>query len=311
MSKPKPPPKRAPMTYWHGFAQDASTVRLLAQFDEIAATGAIDTELMKGTPGKRNWTAFNVDFRVVAVTMCAHPALHLVGVGLGGEVVIGTPQGTWEEQVDPSDEGPRRRGDLRTVQTIGDHVYAAGMGRQLYRRIGKDRWERADAGMVQELGLIQVSGLNALDGAAESDILAVGFLGEIWRRSKGRWSAIDSPTNLILHDVRVVPEIANICCGQEGVILRARGAGWDVIDHGGPATDLWATEYFGGQWFFAGEDGLYRLTNDDRLDAIDLSAHGEVGAFRHLHAGGGMLLAVATQAVLMTKDGATWTDISP
>lgn len=310
MGQKKSSPPNNPYSYLCGWIQDKEIVRVAAQIDEITRSGSDETELMKCDLSTRKWQAFNVEFRVVSIGMSGGKTPHLFGAGLGGDVVVASSQGTWEENVDDTDDGPRRRGDIRTVQIVGNEVLAAGMGRQVYRRVGKNKWERADEGLVQIRGELLVSGINAIDGTANGDLVAVGFLGEIWERLNGKWVATDSPTNLILHDVKIVGSKTRFCSGQEGLILVHRGNGWERIDQDATTSDIWAIEHFEGQTYFAAEDGLFVSSSGKSLARVDLGKY-SAEPFRHVHANAGLMLAVSTKAVLLNRGGATWEIVSP
>src|SRR5689334_10453439 len=65
-------------------------------------------------------------------------------LGLGGRVHVANAKGFAEEHIDPSKDGPEYQGMMRDIRIIGEHAYAAGMGRQVYRREGKNKWKRID-----------------------------------------------------------------------------------------------------------------------------------------------------------------------
>ncbi len=299
-----------PFSFMHGSIQDAQVLRVAAQIDEITDTGADETEVMMYSLSTRKWLSRTVEFRVIALTTLPGKPPTLVAMGMGGDVMAGNAQGAWEEHVDDTDDGPRRRGDIRTVTTVGQEVYAAGMGRQLYRREGKGRWVRADEGLVQPRGTLQVSGLNAIDGTGNGDLVGVGFLGEIWERRQGAWSPMDSPTNLILHDVKILGPRLTVACGQEGTLLAYQDTAWEPLEQQATEADIWSLDRFGDQVFFGAEDGLYVTRGGGPLEKVDVGEHSD-DPFRRVHCHAGLILAVGTKVVLISKDGRKWQDITP
>jgi hypothetical protein len=207
-------------------------------------------------------------------------------------------------------DGPQGRGPLRDLKWIGNHLYAVGMSRQVYRREGVGIWIHRDEGTVLPLGSKTVAGFNSIDGISEDDFYAVGFGGEIWRSLNGRWREIESPTNVVLHRVRVIRDDLAYACGQEGVLLRGRGDGWEQIDHGATEDDLWDVEWYGDRLYVAHDDGLFLLTDADDLDIVKFGIRGTITC-RHLHANDGVLLSSGPKNVLWTGDGKKWQDITP
>jgi len=155
-----------------------------------------------------------------------------------------------------------------------------------------------------------VAGFNSIDGLSEDDFYAVGFGGEIWRCLKGRWRQIESPTNVVLHRVRVVPDDLAYACGQEGVLLRGRGDEWEQIDHGATEDNLWDLEWYGDRLYLAHDDGLFTLKGANSLEAVKFGIRGTITC-RHLHANDGVLLSSGPKNVVWTSDGKKWEEITP
>lgn len=299
-----------PYSFMHGSIQDAQVLRVAAQIDEITDSGADESEVMMYNLSTRKWLSRNIEFRVIALATQQGKSPTLIAMGLGGEVMAGNAQGAWEEHVNDTEDGPMRRGNIRTVTTVGQTVYATGMSRQIYRREGKGRWVRADDGLVQPRGMLQVSGLNAVDGSGSGDLVAVGFLGEIWECRQNVWRPMDSPTNLILHDVKVIGHTLTVACGQEGTLLAYRGTAWEPLEHQATEADIWSLDHFEDQVFFAAEDGLYVTRSGSPLQKVHVGARSD-SPFRRVHCRAGLILAVGTKAVLISKDGKRWQDITP
>jgi hypothetical protein len=298
-----------PYSFGSGFVQDHGTIRVIAQIDELADAGSSASRIMKWVAKDEKWSQFSFEWSAVRVCVIAEP-LQLFVLGPDGEVLVGSSRGDTRETIDETKEGPQGRGPLRDLRRIGDQLYVAGMSRQVYRRSGVGSWSHRDEGVVLPLGSKSVAGFNSIDGVSEDDFYAVGFGGEIWRCLKGRWRKIESPTNVVLHRVRVIRTDLVYACGQEGVLLRGTGDAWEQIDHSVTENDLWDIEWYRDRLYAAHDDGLFVLTSADDLEAVDFGTRAEITC-RHLHSDDGVLLSSGPKDVLYTADGDKWRDITP
>jgi hypothetical protein len=310
MASTKKRPGPTPFTFLSGWVQDRNILRVTAQVDAIDEAGSTATRRMKWQKSTSKWSSFTAPFRMVRIVTTDAAGGLLIAVSPQGSVSAGDATGGWEEQVDPSKEGPTRRGDIRDLRVIGGEVYCAGMGRQVYQRFGKNRWEHIDAGVVQQLGLLAVSGFNSIDGVDAGLLFAAGFLGEIWCRKDSRWIQMSSPTNVILHSIRVLGPDRVFCSGQKGVLLEWDGNLWNTVDLGDLDENIWCIEWFQDHLYMATEMRLFRLTPGYKLEEVKglPSTDSET---RRLHANDGLLLATGPKHVWMTQDGSHWDDITP
>lgn len=295
-----------------GWVQDRNTVRVTAQIDAAAEAGSTASRRLKWQRSGGKWSSSKVPFRLVRiVTRNEADGGHLYAISPQGSVSAADLKGPWEEQVDPSDEGPRLRGPLRDLRVIAGEIYCAGMGRQVYQRLGRNNWQHIDAGMVAPLGVISgVSGFNSIDGVDADLLIAAGFNGEIWCRRQSRWTQMASPTNVVLHWIRVLGAGRAFCSGQKGVLLEWDGNLWRVVDLGGLDENIWCIEWFRDHLYLATDTRLLRLTPAYKLEEVKGLPGGE-GVFRELHANDGVLLATGPKYVKLTEDGAKWDDITP
>lgn len=291
-----------------GFVQDRNTLRVIAQADELSNAGRPNSTLMKWVRHDQKWYDFHINWFVTRMWVLQQPELQVFAAGPNGRVNIGTLQGDYQEEIDPSENGPRLHGDIRDLRFIGDHIYAAGMGRQIYRRESRNQWIHKDIGILQPISTTDVKGFNSIDGLNEDDILAVGFGGEIWHLLKGKWHKIESPTNVILNKVRVIRKDTAFACGQKGTLLRGIGGKWGVLDHRSTEDQIWDMEWFDNTLFLATDESLFRLMPDDTLDQVDMKL-GEEVTCGFLHANDGVLLSVGRKHICWTKDGIKWIPI--
>jgi hypothetical protein len=254
------------------------------------------------------WTSFKIP--LTAIRMCQLPGTdpELVVMGAGGYVHVVSQRRIVEEMIDLTNEGPRLRGNIRDMRLIGDHIYAAGMNRQVYRRIAPGKWVHCDRGVVQPLGTLEITGFCAIDGLSESEFWAVGFNGEIWYCAGQTWYRIDSPTNLILHRVRVIDDDLIYASGQEGVLLKGSRNGWQHIEHTITNENLWGMEWFNDRLYIAGDHAIY-CYDGNQLAVVDTGL-GDNYTYRHLNAFNGGMWSFGTHHIART-DGKNWYDVTP
>src|SRR6266849_5164730 len=105
---------------------------------------ADDDDVKEKQPGAifASWTkgsfegVLDVDWNCAGMAVVKEPQPRLVAVGEYGEVLVAGGGTEAYEQI----SSPSRRGPLRGAGLIGDSVYAAGMGRQVYKRVKPNNW---------------------------------------------------------------------------------------------------------------------------------------------------------------------------
>ena len=161
-------------------------------------------------------------------------------------------------------EAIQRQGDyvsiVRSVATIDDAVYAVGMKRQVYKRIGSGRWEAIDRGVVYH-GDETAIGFNAIDGFDSDDIYAVGLNGEIWHRREDEWREVHSPTNVHLHSTCCAPSGQVYVGGRSGVFMRGRDDTWDCFDLDTEET-IWDFCWFKHRLYMIVGKAIYKWTSE-------------------------------------------------
>lgn len=257
---------------------------------------------------QKGWSSYRIALTARRMWLLDEPQPKLVVMGAGGYVVVISDVGMTEEMVDESDDGPRYRGNIRDMRLIGDHLYAAGMNRQVYRREQAGRWVHCDQGVAQPKGNLTVSGFSAIDGLTETDIYATGFNGEIWHYDGRKWRALDSPTNVLLHRIRAINPGLVFAAGQEGVLLQGSCNAWRFIDHDVTTENLWGMEWFQSHLYVAGDTSLFRLEGGT-LRVVDTGL-GKSFTYRHLHAHQGAMWSFGPKHIAKT-DGGAWTDVTP
>ena len=274
---------------------------VLCADDDKTANKVPHSDVMVFEAGRLALAAKN-PYLTAGVCVARSPLEQLVAVGEEGDVFVGGSGDVHNEVIGTPGHGPRDIAILRGVRAIDGLAYAAGMRRQVYRRVGRDAWVRLDTGPLPELG--DVVGFESIDGFGHNDLYAVGWKGEIWRGKDGEWAPVTSPTNLILTDVCCAADGEVYCCGQQGVVLRGRGESWTVVDNPAFGVDLWGLTFFEGHLYVAGFSVLLRL-EDDILVPVD-TAPVAARTFGHLRHTDGVMWSTGASD-LIAFDGATWT----
>lgn len=139
----------------------------------------------------------------------------------------------------PPPPKPFYKGGINNARCIGEHFYAVGFDRKVYRYNGVDDWafisESAYADDLKVDGI--KGGFESIDGFSETDIYAAGGEGHVWHYNGQIWDRVDIPTN---------EDLYSICCADDGhvyiggsshTVLRGRGEQWKIISKGGGSGD--------------------------------------------------------------------------
>jgi hypothetical protein len=293
-----------PLSFSTGFVYAKDLVFIASEMDKLAEEDP-HTKMLQWDAG--TWTHYLIDWPVVALCVIDEPDLKVLGMGMDGRIHVATSDGFDEESVDDSIEGPERRGDLRDMRMIGEHIYVAGMGRQVYRRESSGNWARIDQGTLLPLDSKEIAGFNSIDGFNEQDIYAVGFDGEVWRYHGEAWEKIDSPTALALQRVKCIPPDTVYACGQGGALVRGNGQAWEVIAHQATDANFWGLEWFDGKLYVASSDTVYALVRD-KLVPVDMGFASPITC-GYLHADDGVMWSIGRKDLAHT-DGKAWTEES-
>ncbi len=220
-------------------------------------------------------------------------------LGRLGHVALLTNDAFDEERI----SGPDALGFLTDIRAIGQAIYATGMRRQVYVRKGSS-WTRADVGVRDESNSVEhVTGFRSIDGPSSQDIYAVGLDGEIWNCLAGVWQAVQSPTNVILEQVRLGGQGEVYAAGQAGVLLRGVRHAWSVIEQLQTEEDFWGLEWFNGALYVATGAEVFRLLpSESQLARVETGG----ASFARLRAGHAALWSFGPDDVRWTADGRTW-----
>ena len=250
-------------------------------------------------------------FAIGPVSLClqTRPETALLMLGHDGRVVRWGAKDFSEEHIDTAGDGPRLRGGMREVRAIGDHAYAVGLGRRVYRCDGEARWQRIDAGVRVAAQDESGAGFNSIDGFGADALHAVGWLGELWRFDGARWAQERSPTPLALHRVVCAADGAVYAVGQQGTILVRRDAQWQALPQALTRHDFWGACWFAGRLYLCTAKALFVL-DDGGLREVPLDPElSHVGGFHRLSANAEAIWAVGDRVAIRSRDGRRWHEV--
>lgn len=227
----------------------------------------------------------------------------LIALSMHGEVHSWDPRGETEQTIaGAGSREPGGRGPLTQIRQIGASLFACGSHGQVYRR-SEAGWDLVDE-TILDPARTRALWLNGLGGAAEDELLVVGYHGRILRFDGRRFDELAVPTNVHLERVwSSGPGLAYVC-GNYGTLLRITPSGIDDLS-------IDTDEHF---WGLAGLDGriyacslstIYALDDDDQLRELDTGLGPEVGFYR-LDSKGGALWSFGAHD-LIRFDGQAWT----
>jgi hypothetical protein len=222
-----------------------------------------------------------------------------------------------EERIDPA----RPLGPMRGIDQVGSGLYAFGMKRDMYRRLGNAKWERYNEGMGMILpkgkidisalikrGIKEMGGINSISEISTGEIYAFGMRGEIWTLRDDIWRKIDSPTNLTLTDSIALEDRNITACGNVGTVIEGYGNKWRVVQYSGPAKlDFCAIVRFKDITYLADGHSL-RALKGNSLELVDFGV-GDVVPSSSLHTTQRVFLSTAGKEVFLTKNGQVWNSL--
>lgn len=186
-----------------------------------------------------------------AIAVAKKPAEKLVFVGEDGDVYTYVGDKTTKEKIKPA---PKL---IRNAKTVEGYVFACGMLRQVYRRVGEKKWEDISA-PVPKPG--EKAGFEAIDGYSGSELYAVGWNGEIWEFNGSKWLSRNSPAKEILTSVCCAGDGTVYIGGQQGVLIKGRHDSWEIVKWAEPVDiDIWDLCWFKDKLYVAGINNLYTL----------------------------------------------------
>jgi hypothetical protein len=235
-------------------------VHVCSIVDEYAEAGQDHALIFSWINGQ--WTHRPIENSISGLCVIEEPKPKVLNIGVDGGITVFSLPGFGTERVDPSKNGPSYSRQLKCVRKISEHVYVAGMKRQVYRRESAGQWTRFDAGVLAPVGHKLSVGFLSIDGLSEKEIYGVGYKGEIWICDAGQWKHVESPTNVLLTNVRCLSSEVAYACGLAGVVLRGYRERWTIIKQDVTEGDFWGMTVFRGQLYLSNYAGVFILQDD-------------------------------------------------
>lgn len=277
-----------------GSARYADLVYILSKGKDLLQEDVAHTSAICVDRGQ--WAdAEDVEWDSTAIAVAKQPSEKLVFIGEDGDVCTYVSGASTVEQIKPA---PKM---IRNARAIEGYVYACGLLRQVYKRIGEGEWRNVSApGPKPE----EKVGFEALDGFSEKEIYAVGWSGEIWEYNGKKWMNRTSPTNVILNAVCCAGDAMVYVAGQQGVMLKGRHERWDTIEwEEEVGADIWDLCWFKNKLYVATMTDLYTLQGN-QLEEVDFGDL-EISSFYSLTQEEGVMWSIGKEDVL-SFDGTTW-----
>lgn len=256
---------------------------------EVSHTSAISID-------EGEWAnVINVKWDSTALAVARQPEEKLVFIGEDGQVCTYVGGKSGKESLKPK---PLL---IRRAKAIDGHVYACGMGREVYKRTGENQWIQINALAPKEE---ERTGFEAIDGFSESELYAVGWRGEIWHFDGSVWAAYPGITNLVLTSVCCAGDGFVYVVGQRGLFIKGRHDAWEVVDFDNDfSSDFWDVHWFNDKLYLTTMTGLYVFENG-ALNEVDVDDMLNTSFYR-LASAEGVLWSIGSSDIL-SFDGKQW-----
>ncbi|MBP1881655.1 hypothetical protein [Agrobacterium rubi] len=181
---------------------------------------------------------------------------------------------------------PNNFGSMRSIQEIGETLYACGFGGQVYRRWNTG-WEAIDGGledqskrtMREELGIGEFANqpildiekqlelskqrpnFTKIDGLSESDAYLTGLNGTIMHYNGSMLSRLSSPTDVHLLDIHCVNPDRILMVGySQTLLIGSATGGFSVAHESDDPLTFYSVREFRNEIYFGTTAGLRRFT---------------------------------------------------
>ncbi len=151
----------------------------------------------------------------------------------------------------------RDRAPLLGLGTVAETVFAVGLDRQVFQRLGPDRWIEMPVPTFPSHG--ELAGFNTVAGFALDDMYVAGWDGEIWHYDGQLWHYQATPTNLILTSIVCAFDGIVYACGRHGTVLRGGAGRWEMVDVDSIEDDFFSIVEWQGTIYVASMQGIYQI----------------------------------------------------
>ncbi|WP_220815173.1 hypothetical protein [Pseudomonas paralcaligenes] len=197
-------------------------------------------------------------------------------------------------------DGNFLRGHLSKLKALDGYLYACGGGRAIGKRLDKGQWQSLSQFIPDGYDEGNHTSFDDFDGWNESDIYAVGGLGDVWHFNGQLWRQIPFPSNYPL---------SAVCCGGDGSVYIAAHNGifmgrdnhWKNIGSIGTDLPIKDMVWYEDKVWCTNDYGLWTISNGRvaRADVPD-----EVSACSgNLSVGDGVLLVAGLYGAVFKENG--------
>ena len=244
------------------------------------------------------------DWTTTSATVVTAPKIQALFMGLYGQIFrVGSGDVSEESALQHLQDGPSSFGPMRCICAVEGRAYAVGMGRQAYRRLDQNRWERIDHTCRSSLETNNTYSFESMHGLVESNIFAAGRCGEVWKFDASEWTQEASATLNVLTDIRVLTNGAVLACGLDGTLVERTATGWIVVAHDITVDDFMSICEFKGRVYVSTMNDVYEY-NDRSIVPVDFGTD-RPQTFFCLSAAGDAMWSVGAKSIY-SFDGATW-----
>ena len=229
------------------------------------------------------------------------PVAQGMAVGINGDILaIGSGRMDMEHMVE--DGQPIA---VRKLRCIEGRAYAVGLGREVFRRDGVDKWTRLNAGIgtIPKEQLGPDAGFYDIDGFSEQDMYAVGGAGDVWHYDGNSWFCCDFATNWPLFTVCCAGDGNVYISGEGGRIYRGRKDVWHQIWDAEYVVPYNDTLWFEDKLWLSSDYLFHQLINDEAKNVEHNG--GRVLLRGHMDVADGVMVVADLDGVQLF-DGKSW-----
>jgi hypothetical protein len=242
------------------------------------------------------------NFDTLFAGLSLYPKEQFVGVDMEGAVyVVGSGEKGIENPIAIAADGGPLRGAISKLKTIDGLTYAAGTGRTVLRRDGKNDWH----GFTKEIPAIEGHGQGFfdIDGFNANDIYCVGREGDVWHYDGKEWKQVPFPSNMALWTVCCAGDGFVYIGAQAGCVFKGRGNTWQLIHKDTMTLPFNDMVWHQGKVWCTSDYGLWEIENDK---VIKSTAPDEMRACAgHLSVGDGVMLLAGMYGAAL-HNGKEW-----
>ena len=251
--------------------------------------------------GDDQWAARQID-DVVGIHGCAcfKPKERWVFISDPGEVyVLGQGDDGYENPISPT-----KRRYFSSIKCIsGGYAYAAGLQREVFKRLDGDRWIQLTDTLIwpEKKEPTDNVGFWDVDGFSDTDIYACGGRGDLWAFDGKRWTKEDLPID---------SNLDKICCARDGnvyiitnnheLVIGTRSL-WHVLEQDVSDHTFEDIIDFGSRILVSTDENIYEVQGD-RLKRTNLSPP-KMDSYAHMAAGEGVLVVAGAHEAFMYTAG--------